>query len=160
MSYLFVSDIFTEFKVLEKVFGIRILFTGSLILLENFIINIKKTWKIYFICFYEGLALNNKWTKIYLNEDFCLYYVGLSNDIISFCRGAWSFLLSTLVLQYWVKLLHAWMVSILSRTVTSLVKIFFSCFLLSYCLYLSRGREVCCCIEYRLCSTVVVLRCI
>ena len=30
MSYLFVSYIFTQFKVLEKVFGISILFTGSL----------------------------------------------------------------------------------------------------------------------------------
>ena len=29
MSYLFVSYIFTQFKVLEKVFGIQMLFTGS-----------------------------------------------------------------------------------------------------------------------------------
>ena len=35
MSYLFVSYIFTQFKVWEKVFGDQILFTGSLAVLKR-----------------------------------------------------------------------------------------------------------------------------
>ena len=35
LSYLFVSYMFTQFKVMEKVFGIRILFTGSEVLLAR-----------------------------------------------------------------------------------------------------------------------------
>ena len=35
MSYSLVSYIFTQFKVLKKLFGIRILFTGSLLVVKN-----------------------------------------------------------------------------------------------------------------------------
>ena len=71
------------------------------------------------------VVLRTKWTKISFKEHVRLYYVGSSDDIISFCWGAWSSLVSTLVLQYWVKLLHAWIVSILSCTVPILSKIFY-----------------------------------
>ena len=36
ISHLFVSYIYTQFKVLEKVFGIRILFTGSPVVEHNY----------------------------------------------------------------------------------------------------------------------------
>ena len=106
------------------------------------------------------LVLSTKWTKISLKEEFCLYYVGSSDGIISFCWGTWTFLLSTLVLQYWFKLLYTWMVSELSRTVLGLVKIIFCCFSLTFCLYFSQGGEVFSFVESCLCSTDVVLRCI
>ena len=66
----------------------------------------------------------------------------------------------TLVLQYCIKLLHTWMVFTLSYTVPGLVAIFSCYFSLSFYLYLFRGGEVVCCVESRLCSTIVLLRCI
>ena len=106
------------------------------------------------------LVLSTKWTKISLKEEFHFilcrimwwYYILLLRNLIIF--------LSTLVLQYWFKLLHAWMVSVRSRTILGLVKIFSWWFSLSFYLYFSQSGEVFSSVESCLCSTVVVLCCI
>ena len=71
-----------------------------------------------------------------------MYYVGSADVIIYLCWGTQSLLLSTLVLRYCFKLLHAWIVYVPSRTVLCLVKLFFCYLSLSFYLYFFRGGKV------------------